>query len=390
MQIKLFALLAATTLCAAQTTQDASASGSVDVNANVTWSALPVAFGSRASGDFNGTISQPPGHTDADRKNTTGTRGNVDISAWYRALTFKVKPQAVQVVSRLADHAQYRFVLSTQGGFPRMRAFFEQDGSTNDTEYVSTYMASLWRVAEVNGTYDWHNTTSYVDLTKKTNGVSLWGNFGASLLTSNGTSIIQTNTTYTDATTGFSLTLSAFVPQLKAKMFDASGYFQPNALKYSIAMSGFPFQYQNSHLVILQGLFTHSSDNVNNATNTTYNALATSTGNTFTWNATASVQVTANAAVVAAPITIDFKIITADNTSVWAQKPGDSGDSYGTETARLLAYHINATGLTPASKIIWDPELGVQTDMSSAGFRVKAGASVMASVVVAVLYGFVF
>jgi len=256
-------------------------------------------------------------------------------------------------------------------------------GNTMPEAVVSTYMLNLWRIAEVNATIPWESSTSYIELTKKDQGVSSWGSFTAGLITSNNTSIITANTTFTDQTTGFKLLLSTFVPQLTAPMLDAEGSFKPNALKYSLEMSGFPFKYQNSHLVVLKTLFTPTSDDVRNSTKQT---LATSAGNSFTWNATASFHQTGSLVSTPATITLNTTVVTGNSGSVWAKKPTEAEDNYGTENARLLAYHVEGQGINRESVVVWDPELGVRSDVTSGAWgRVKGSVwGVVGAVVVAV------
>ncbi|KAJ3049805.1 hypothetical protein HK097_009207 [Rhizophlyctis rosea] len=382
-----FALATTTITSAANTRSTVSTEVAVDASATIL-SGQRLSFTSNLNANFNGTIPQPANHTDADRRQRKqkGGKSEEKPEDMYRALEFKVKPSSVEVRSRLEDYAQYRFVVSTNGGFPRMRAFFAESGASNDTDYVSTYMLNLWRIAEVNATIPWESSNSFIELTKKDQGVSSWSTFTAGLITSNGTGVITANTTFTDSTTGFKLLLSTYVPQLKAPMLDAEGYFKPNAIKYTLEIRNFPFQYQNSHLVLLKALFTPASDTLRNSTAASVQSLNTTSGNTFAWNATASMYASSSATTsTKAKITLNTTIIQSNSGSVWAKKPTEAEDNYGTENAKLLAYHVEAQGMNRDSVLVWDPELSVQTGVNSAGWKVGSGVwGVVGSVVLAV------
>jgi len=141
-------------------------------------------------------------------------------------------------------------------------------------------------------------------------------------------------------------------------MSDAAGVFKPNALKYAVSMIGYPFKYQNSHLVLVQNIWTKDI-HVNSSSNSTL-AVGSPT-NQLSWNATVSVRHNRTASFFGANIGANTSV--AFNGTDDSTQP-DSSDGAKGETPKMVVYHFLAANLTSASELVWDPEVAVAVDAS--------------------------
>jgi hypothetical protein len=315
--------------------------------------------------EFNGTGKITKSEK---RRQEESKQDKLGVKDKFRDLEFDVKSDKVRLRSRLANHSSYRFDVSTEGGIPRIRAFFHTFDNDTDTKYKSTYMLAITRVVEVNDTISWKDSTSFVSFLGAANKV--WSSFQVGAMAiDNSSMIFSANTTFSDPkTSGFNFTLSSFVSQSITRMPGTNGTFSPNALKYSIGMVGFPFKYNNSHLVIIKTMWSRDTSTTLASADRTLLVGSAETGNKFTWNSTAEYQ-TNKTGTVKQRAVIDVESSTAVDANI---KNPDTIDNE--EKPKLIVCHIRINGLTNNSEILWDPEMAVAVDATVQGTGTGSGS----------------
>lgn len=248
-----------------------------------------------------------------------------------------VKPGRVELKS-ISKSGQTKSALKFEfatKGIARFR--YSYMSRTSDTNAFYKFRTAFFKVVEYNETISTSASTSFIKLLGNS---SYWSNITVDEVGNSTVSIKKISTTFTKGS--FNLTLTGFVADGVATYEGVE--LSPTSFKYSVELNNYPYQYENSSLALVQGLYSTSATNLRTSDVQIDNG-------SFSWNST--IVITKNSSKATSSVSVSA----IEAYSGGYSDPEDTGRDTK-ENVGVMVFKF--TAIQP-DKVYWDPSLNSNT-----------------------------